>query len=51
MSTFDMNNAIDVALKNGCLRYIVFTHRVYHHKLTNRLEYGYEIIWKKKKSN
>ena len=51
MSTFDMNNATDVALKIGCLRYIVFTHHVYHHKLPKRLEYGYEIIGKKKKSS
>ena len=42
MSTFDMNNAIDEALGYEGRK---------SHKLTNRLEYGYEIIGKKKKSS
>ena len=42
MSTFDINNSIDEALGYDGRK---------HHKLSKRLEYGYDIIGKKKKSS
>ena len=42
MTTFDMNNATDEALSYEGRK---------HHKLPKRLEYGYELIGKIKKSS
>ena len=62
MTTFDMNNATDIALKMDVYAIYLRKSRAdleaeklgkgrKHHKLPKRLEYGYDIIGKKKKSS
>ena len=53
MSTFNMNNATDVALKMDVYAIYLCKSRadLEAEKLSKRLEYGYEIIGKKKKSS
>ena len=53
MSTLDMNNATDVSLKMDVYAIHLRKSRadLEAEKLPKRLEYSYEIIWKKKKSS